>query len=112
MDKVEACRLAQESGIDVPRHFKPSTREELDRVLTNLDFAERAYVLKIRMWDMGAADARFTHRVAEAGTDAVTVHARCEEIRAPDSRNSAHAAVAIRTGSKAPLHKPRWTRIS
>lgn len=81
MDKVEACRLAQESGIDVPRHFKPSTREELDRVLTNLDFAERAYLLKIRMWDMGAADARFTHRVAHAGTDAATVHARCEEIR-------------------------------
>ncbi|MCH9052118.1 MAG: hypothetical protein IIA72_13730 [Proteobacteria bacterium] len=81
MDKVEACRLAQESGIDVPRHFKPSTGEELDRVLTNLDFAERAYVLKIRIWDIGAADARTTHRVALAGIDATTVRARCEEIR-------------------------------
>ncbi len=81
MDKVEACRLAREAGIEAPQHFKPSNTTELEQILTNLDFEERAYVLKIRMWDIGVADARTLRRVSPAGADATTVRAKCEKIR-------------------------------
>jgi len=80
MDKVEAGRLAREAGIEVPQYYKPTNASELDRDLAELDFQERAYVLKIRMWDTGAADPETLRRVRQAGTDAATVKARCEEI--------------------------------
>ena len=82
MDKVEASRLAIEAGIEAPRQFRPEDAKSLERVLAGLDFAEHAYVLKIRMWDSGAADERTLRRVALAGTDAETARARCERIRA------------------------------
>ncbi|NKB56454.1 MAG: hypothetical protein GKS00_08970 [Alphaproteobacteria bacterium] len=81
MDKVEACRIAREAGLEVPHHYRPSNAEELDRILADLDFEDRAYVLKIRMWDTGAADAQTLRRVAQAGSDAATLRAKCEAIR-------------------------------
>ena len=80
MDKVEAGRLAREAGIEAPHYYKPTNVSELERDLAELDFQERAYVLKIRMWDTGAADPETLRRVRQAGTDAATVRARCEEI--------------------------------
>lgn len=82
MDKVEASRLAAEAGLEAPRQFRPNTPAELEAVLAELDFAEQAYVLKIRMWDSGAADERTLRRVAQAGGDAETLRARAERIRA------------------------------
>ena len=76
MDKVEAGRLAREVGIEAPRYYKPMNPSELERALAQLDFQERAYVLKIRMWDTGAADPDTLRRVRKAGNDTLTVRAR------------------------------------
>jgi len=80
MDKVEAGRLAREAGIETPQYYKPTIESELDRDLAELNFQERAYVLKIRMWDTGAADPETLRRVRQAGNDDATVRARSEEI--------------------------------
>ena len=80
MDKVQASRLARDAGIEAPRYYKPTNRTELEDALATLDFQERAYVLKIRMWDSGAADPQTLRRVRPAGADAVTVRSRCEGI--------------------------------
>ena len=82
MDKLDSCQLAREAGIGAPRQFQPGNAAELDDLLAGLDFEQRAYVLKIRLWDIGAADSRTLRRVAQAGSGASTVRARCEDIRA------------------------------
>ncbi|MCP5371417.1 MAG: hypothetical protein H6907_06740 [Hyphomicrobiales bacterium] len=82
LDKITACGLAREAGLEAPQHFAPRDAADLDAVLAGLDFAERAYVVKIRMWDSGAADARTLRRVAPGGDDAAALRARCEDIRA------------------------------
>lgn len=81
MDKVAARRLAEAAGIEAPRQWQPRDADELGQVLAGLDFDDQAYVLKIRRWDSGAADARTLRRVAQAGADAAIVRARCEAIR-------------------------------
>ena len=82
MDKVKASKIALEAGLEAPHQFQPRNEAELDNELAKLDFSERAYVLKIRLWDSGAADAKTLRRVALGGGDTATLRARCVDIRA------------------------------
>ena len=82
MDKMAARRLATAAGLEAPPQWQPSDPGELAQILGGLDFVDQAYVLKIRRWDNGAADARTLRRVAQAGADANIARSRCEAIRA------------------------------
>jgi predicted ATP-grasp superfamily ATP-dependent carboligase len=82
MDKVTARALAEAVGLEAPRQWLPRDAHELSAVLASLDFANQAYVLKIRLWDRGAADPLTRRRVAPAGADAATAEARCVAIYA------------------------------
>ncbi|MDA9981890.1 hypothetical protein N9H39_03980 [Gammaproteobacteria bacterium] len=80
MDKILCTRLAREVGIETPEHFHPTSLENLDEVIGGLDFNQRAHVLKIRMWDSGAADPKNLRRVVKGGADARSLKEGCLEI--------------------------------
>lgn len=81
MDKISARAIAEDAGLEAPCQFQPQSEAELDFELAKLDFAEQAYVLKIRLWDSGAADPRTLRRVAQGGSDRQTLRTRCVEIK-------------------------------
>lgn len=82
MDKIKCHALGREVGIDTPEHYHPASLAELDEVLEKLNFEQSAYVLKIRMWDSGAADALTLRRVVKGGADASSLKKECLEIYA------------------------------
>jgi len=82
MDKIKCHELGREAGIDTPEHYHPSSLAELDEVIEKLNFEQSAYVLKIRMWDSGAADALTLRRVVKGGADARALKEQCLEIYA------------------------------
>jgi predicted ATP-grasp superfamily ATP-dependent carboligase len=80
MDKMKCNALARKAGVETPEHFQPRSLQELDDAIFRLDFDRHAYVLKIKLWDDGAADARSLRRVVQAGPDARSLRARCLDI--------------------------------
>ena len=72
MDKISARAIALEAGLEVPHQFQPKSEGELDSELANLDLSERAYILKIRLWDSGAADLQTLRRVAQGWAESCT----------------------------------------
>ena len=86
MDKVRCHEIAQRASIATPAHYYPESPEALDELLGQLNFAERAYILKIRMWDSGAADPLTLRRVVKGGSDAESLRSGALEIF---SRNGA-----------------------
>jgi predicted ATP-grasp superfamily ATP-dependent carboligase len=82
LNKAKCHVMAREAGLETPAYFKPYSLDELDETIAHLDFDRHAYVLKIKMWDTGAADAKTLRRVVQAGPDAESLRTRCREILA------------------------------
>jgi predicted ATP-grasp superfamily ATP-dependent carboligase len=80
MDKIQCHEIGRRAGIATPHHYYPESVEELDNLLEELDFRNRAHILKIRMWDSGAADPASLRRVVKGGEDAEALRAGCLEI--------------------------------
>lgn len=81
VNKVGAADVARRAGLETPEYFWPQDAAELEATIAKLDFANKAYVLKIRLYDNGAADAETLRRVALGGVDAGALRANCEDVR-------------------------------
>ncbi len=79
MDKIRFRRMALDCGLNAPRQFCPEDPGDLDRLEDQLDFSAHDYVLKARRWDIGAAAAGSTRRVAKAGRTTDEVLRACRE---------------------------------
>ncbi len=80
MDKVRCYELARDLGLQTPDFFVPRSLEEMERVVDGLDFAQRRYVLKTRLWSSGPANPSNGRYTAFAGPGASSVKARFREI--------------------------------
>jgi len=79
MDKVRFRRMALDCGLDAPGQFTPKDVGDLERLERQLDFSSHDYVLKVRRWDIGAAEPGSSRRVALAGRTAGEVSRSCRE---------------------------------
>ncbi len=80
MDKKRCYTLARSIGLHVPRFFVPASIEELDQVITELDFKNHAYVLTKSLPTGEPTDGSTQRFTQVAGLDAQTARARCIEI--------------------------------
>jgi len=80
MDKAQCRRLGDEVGIDTPQQYQPTSLRDLDDIIGRLNFRQSAFVLKMRLWNSGAADPKTLRRVIKAGAEARTIKEGCLEI--------------------------------
>jgi D-aspartate ligase len=82
MDKAECYRLGKEAGLRTPRVFLPGDAEELDRVLSTLDFTSQRYILSKRLPAADPVDTRTGRFTKAAGLDADAMRATCLDVAA------------------------------
>lgn len=80
MDKVRSYRLAEQAGLRVPGYFAPESIDEVGAIACRLDFASRAYVLKLDVWSPGPTDPRSNAFTRPAGSDAAALVERCRDV--------------------------------
>jgi len=80
MDKRACYELARSIGLESPRTYAPTTVEELDRCLAELDFGRHGYLLTKQM-PVGATTDAATKRYTRAGgRGAAALRERCLEM--------------------------------
>jgi predicted ATP-grasp superfamily ATP-dependent carboligase len=82
MDKAECYRLGQEAGLRTPRVFLPGDAQELERVLSTLDFTSQRYILSKRLPAADPVDTRTGRFTKTAGLDADAMRATCLDVAA------------------------------
>jgi predicted ATP-grasp superfamily ATP-dependent carboligase len=82
MDKAECYRLGKEAGLRTPRVFLPRDAEELERVLSTLDFTSQRYILSKRLPVADPVDTRTGRFTKAAGLDADAMRATCLDVAA------------------------------
>ena len=80
MDKSRCYALAHSVGLVTPPCFTPSTLDDLERVIAQLDFANHGYVLTKTLPIAEPTDGVTGRYTRVAGPDPQTLRARCREI--------------------------------
>ena len=80
LNKASLYRLAQSASVATPVFHAPDTFEDLEDILTRLDYQERGYVFSLPPTSPEPADPETVRFTTPAGKDRETARARAAEI--------------------------------
>ena len=78
MDRQQAYTIAREVGVRIPQSYAASDLEELEQIVSELDFKEHSYILKTPVWSLAADPA--TQRFSKVAGDAASMLETCYEL--------------------------------
>jgi len=80
IDKVKFYQLAESAGIDIPKYYTPKSLTELKQTLSQLDFTNSDYLLRMDVWAPGPTDPISGAFTRPGGTDVSTLEQRFLEV--------------------------------